>query len=55
MSNLVNSLKGYKEIWLEMYMFTVFGPIEFPNTKQRSTYIAILGFYLCIWPNISAF
>lgn len=31
-----------------MYMFTVLGPAEFPIAKQQSTYIAILGFSLCI-------
>lgn len=55
MSNLVNSLKGYKQIWLEMYMLTIFGPAEFPITKLQSAYVAILGFYLSIWPDFSAF
>lgn len=34
---------------------TVFGFIEFTHTKHQSTYLATLGFYLCMGPNLSAF
>lgn len=36
-------------------MFAVFGLAEFTNTKQKNTYVTTSGFYLYIWPDLSAF